>query len=530
MTARFAREAAAAAAFILFGCASVQEFAMTPEERAQQDQRAAEKCSATSDNRTWDLGTGRALEVRRIAPGFWALRDEGWAPSNQPLAIADQDREAADLRKVNRLRVESLDLAKGISRQAARVGDMDVVDLVPDGGVPYQFRAITNDDKTIGILATAGECPHVVAHSTCENQTLRTDVRVEGTLRCVGPYSVSSDYVEINSDASARHTRLPFGEMLNTPPDRGSLTFTIFAPGSKFELATVTRQIDDLTDPVPEEVLATLRAGREPVAAKLYQTLADSFRTANFEKNIVELRVTRANTVSDRPAAITKYMAGLSLGSLPGDKEVSEVLARQLSGLAAADPSAANLELAATIGKTCTDHGVQRPDLSAMEAKYGPLLTTSLYGNEKAEAAFYQLFPDSHFNHDVMAMHTQEMVQRRNADAEAQDHADLDQLWEDVRSQGDSLAELTFKIAFAEKTFDQRRARRGILNMRAGREMVVRNGYCPAKKAFVTRAGTSEFSKRATQHCKDEPPTSTGLAGAEITLTRECRVVFATGC
>jgi len=530
MTQRLAREAMAAGAVILLGCASIQEFAMTPEERAQQAARAPAKCSVSSDNRTWDLGTGRALEVRRKAPGFWALRDEGWMPANQPLAMADQDREAVELTKVNRLRLDSLDLAKGISRQSVRVGDMDVVDLVPDGGVPYQFRAITSDDKTIGILATAGECPHVVAHGTCEGEKLRTEVRVEGVVRCVGPYSVSGDYVEINSEATARLTKLRFGEILATPPDRGSLRFTIFAPGSKFELGTVTRQVDDLSDAAPGEVVAMLRVGREAVAAKLFQTLADRFRSVELEQKIVALRVKRAQTTGAQPAALAKQLDGLVLGVMPGDKEVLGVFAKLLPAVTEAEPSSSNIQLAARIAGLCAKHGVQTPDLSSAEAKYGPLLTTTLYGDEKVEGAFSQLFPDSQFNQEVMAKHTREMVQRRNADSAAQEDAEVDQLWEDVRTQGDNLAQLSFKIAFAEKQFDSLRARRGIQNMKAGKQMMIHGGFCPAKKVFVTRVSGSEFTKRATQHCKADAPTETGLAGVEVTLTSECRAAFATGC
>ncbi len=377
MISKLSYGTAAAAAVVLMGCASIQEFAMTPEERAQQAARAPAKCSA-GDNRTWDLGTGGALEVRRKAPGFWALRDEGWVPANQPLTMADQDREAVGLTKRNHLRMESLDLAKGISRPSVRVGDMSVVDLVPDGRVPYQFRAISNDDKTVSILATAGECPRVVAHSTCEGETLRTAVRVEGTVRCVGSYSVTGDYIEIASDEGDHHAKLTFGEILTMPAARRSLSVLIFAPNSKVPIGRVTREIDDFSDPVPDEVLAMLRVGKEAVAAKLFEGLADRFRTTDLEQKIAALRVNRAEATRAQPATLAKHLNGLVFGVMPGDKDVLGVFAKLLPAITDAEPSSSNIQLAAKIAGLCAEYGVQRPGLSSMEAKYGPLLITTL--------------------------------------------------------------------------------------------------------------------------------------------------------
>lgn len=34
--------------------------------------------------------------------------------------------------------------------------------------------------------------------------------------------------------------------------------------------------------------------------------------------------------------------------------------------------------------------------------------------------------------------------------------------------------------------------------------------YCPARKAFVGKAGLAEYQSRAKQHCKDNAPVGTG--------------------
>lgn len=59
---------------------------------------------------------------------------------------------------------------------------------------------------------------------------------------------------------------------------------------------------------------------------------------------------------------------------------------------------------------------------------------------------------------------------------------------------------------------------------------VVTEQYCPAKKAFVQQASITEFVKRSSAHCKDDPPTGSGLSGAQVTLDRQCSEVYATAC
>lgn len=61
-------------------------------------------------------------------------------------------------------------------------------------------------------------------------------------------------------------------------------------------------------------------------------------------------------------------------------------------------------------------------------------------------------------------------------------------------------------------------------------EMLVKDGFCPARKEFVKAAGQGAFTKRAAEHCKGEPPTESGVPGVGVTLTNECRSAFASGC
>ena len=117
-------------------------------------------------------------------------------------------------------------------------------------------------------------------------------------------------------------------------------------------------------------------------------------------------------------------------------------------------------------------------------------------------------------------------VRKIDADAYAK-AGQLEVLWSAVVSVGDDLVQKTYAtetlIKFGRNT-------RALPRIRAVTQAIVAEQYCPAKKAFVTAAGTGEFQRMASTHCKEQAPTSGSPTGDEVILTRQCQQVFATGC
>jgi len=54
--------------------------------------------------------------------------------------------------------------------------------------------------------------------------------------------------------------------------------------------------------------------------------------------------------------------------------------------------------------------------------------------------------------------------------------------------------------------------------------------YCTARKEFIQRSSVQEFRKRATEHCKNDPPSAQGLSGAQVPLPQQCAAVFGMSC
>lgn len=105
-----------------------------------------------------------------------------------------------------------------------------------------------------------------------------------------------------------------------------------------------------------------------------------------------------------------------------------------------------------------------------------------------------------------------------------------DGLWDEVKRVGDDIAVKRFQVDFVRKYANSPHNRRGLINLTGFIEATVNEKYCPARRAFVANGGLSAFVKRATAHCKDEPPVGEGLSGAEVTLTAQCQTAFATPC
>ena len=108
--------------------------------------------------------------------------------------------------------------------------------------------------------------------------------------------------------------------------------------------------------------------------------------------------------------------------------------------------------------------------------------------------------------------------------------AQIDSLWSNVIEAGDDLATKHFQIGMMAKLANRPHLVMQLQQMRTITASIISERYCPAKRAVVQATNAAEFTRRAAAHCKDEPPSAQGLSGASVSLTDECKQVYATSC
>jgi hypothetical protein len=107
---------------------------------------------------------------------------------------------------------------------------------------------------------------------------------------------------------------------------------------------------------------------------------------------------------------------------------------------------------------------------------------------------------------------------------------DADAFWAPVEAAADQIALTAYGIDFALRVSPTERNQRAAARARQGLAAIIRDQYCPAKKAFLRQAGLADFQRRAVDHCKRFAPTAAGLGGVSVTLTPQCQGAFATPC
>jgi hypothetical protein len=222
-------------------------------------------------------------------------------------------------------------------------------------------------------------------------------------------------------------------------------------------------------------------------------------------------------------------------GVLPGDQETSAVIGSRirelLDELVQADPEPDVLFTSAMFSDLYRKVMGERPDVSFLEPKYAPLLREEAFSEAKYQGAFMVLFPDSP---TTKALEEQEARDAEQTEAEAKKlkaNMAMEDAWLEVQGRGDEIATLTYKIRFGEQNFVKtRHNQRGLESMRKYRAGLIRDAFCPAKRAFLKGASVAEYNRRVAEHCLNEAPTDVGVGGVQKTLTAECKAAFATGC
>jgi hypothetical protein len=99
-----------------------------------------------------------------------------------------------------------------------------------------------------------------------------------------------------------------------------------------------------------------------------------------------------------------------------------------------------------------------------------------------------------------------------------------------VEEAGDNIARNKFTLATVLQARPTARNVRDVETARRYLATTAVGQYCTARKDFIQRSSVQEFRKRATDHCKNDPPSAQGLSGAQVPLPDQCRAVYATGC
>jgi hypothetical protein len=479
-----------------------------------RDNTPGPRCSSNDEGKTWHLGTGRIEDIKRLAPGFFTSGNGRWR----------RDGLTSDIRGVFEIKPAIVD-----GSQAFEFFTREV---------PYRVRALRVDNK-IAILATPGQCPQVTAIDHCVDRRLNTEVQVEGTAACLGPITVPKDRITITmgSNAGLKET-LVFGEPLMVTSASGSIFFSLYVDGSKEPAGRVERTVNDFSKALPDEVLSMLRHGHEVPAGLLYRNVAAELKTEELDHKIVEARVARTTKAAAEvvsPRELGALIASRPTGVLPGDDPTQAAIAARIQGLIderiQAEPTPQTLFDVGLLVRLSEAVSDEKPNLIALEPKYGPLLDQAGFSDPKIQGAFMILLPDSKYTKALEAQETKE-AQQAEADAKRQAaNRDEDDAWVEVQGRGDEIATLAYKIRFGQQNFVQsRHNQRGLASMQKYREGLVRDAFCPAKRAFVKAAGAREYSRRAAQHCTTEAPTDVGVGGVEKKLTAECSAAFSTGC
>ena len=491
----------------LSGCAVLDS--MTPSSPGD-----GPRCSTSMASKTWDLGTGRGTDIVRLSSEFFN-----------------------GLNKDIRYRALPPHVDGVVEVGSTIIGGLEGFEFRTEEPA-YRIRAFTTP-VGIAVLLTPGQCIHFKATDRCLGGHFSTEISTSEKIACLGPVSIGDQLLIKTNEDSKRE--LPLGKPLLVFTGKPPITvaFDLYRAGDDQPIGHVDRAVDDSSKPLPEEVLELLRiGGLEKPAAQLYSNLTADQKSGSYDKQVEKLRLAGAKLAAEHtqdPAELVDLIELHRMKVMPGDDAVFSLIAERIAAvlpkLADGEPSGKMLALGALAADFARKYLVEFPDLTAVENKYGPLLTTTLYNEVHAQQAFVMLFPESKYLRPLAQKQGQEAEQQRAQQAKQAEESDKESAWEDVQSRGDEITTLAYKIRFGRQNFVMSPHNvRGLEGMEKYRQGLVRDAFCPAKRAAIKTLGASEVQRRIADHCQTEAPTDVGVGGVEKTLTDDCRAAFATGC
>ncbi|MBN2194189.1 MAG: hypothetical protein JW751_15335 [Polyangiaceae bacterium] len=462
----------------------------------------------------WDLGTGDARDIGLQSPNFFD----------------DPQRRHALTETVNgsdefQMQYETLEGRPAFS--------VSTTSRIPNP--PPRVRELKTP-QAILLLVTPGECPHLIATGTCAGGKYTMSVRQDEIVPCFGPYTAVGKEVVVTQGAGTEPHRVKVGVPTPVPgfrPNWGS--FVAVADD------VPPLQLDPMPpfkDATPFEVLGLVEVGgMERVAADAYKNVREDWKVEDLAAAITDRRVTLAkdnaakiSTPSDALKATGSYALG---AGLPGDDEVIRTLQPKLREIASRVANEGTtfefrdgLRLLRLLRMAEDD-----PTAEAFDEHYGPMIGDGVLDDPSDLGAFATAFPNSKYTELLRARAEMRAAKQRTEMAEAQAANEIAGQWETVVTKADEIAQLSFKIRFAQQYLaPSPQNTRGLSNMQAYRRGLVTDSFCPAKREFIKAAGIAEYQRLAKEHCDEEAPTGSGMNGESVTLTNDCRMAFATGC
>lgn len=495
------------------------------------------RCDSEEDGKRWDLGTGSAYDARRFAPGFLSLRDAGWKEPLQgwPVEQARVDKKRFD--KANERRFKALWVeASGIEQKLTMVDDIQAFDVLAPPVEPYRIRRFTVRDQP-AILITPGVCPHVYATDTCRDDRLKTTITTEGTVKCVGPFTVS-DKVLIAMSEDGEKVPMELGKPLLA--DSHAPTFWMFSMDGQ-PLGKAERKLNDFSDALPQEVLAALDLADERPAAQLMKNVPAGLLTDAVKDDVKNTRIESTKKAAegvDSPKSAIALAGRPSLNTLPGDEEVRTIVRTKVIEVAKLidDPTPENWKTASNFVRAIKFYGGTDADVAStgLDNVFGPRFVDGSLNDPKAQNTFISAFPDSPHTAKLQERLSQE-IELNNAEERAKEaEAQLDYDFAGLAEKADQIVTTRWQASFVLRNLNMMRNRRrsqaGAEAFRKEADRLQREEFCPALREFKKKWGPDYLKPRVKERCENEAPIVQGEFGRQVTLDKECRAIFASGC
>lgn len=147
----------------------------------------------------------------------------------------------------------------------------------------------------------------------------------------------------------------------------------------------------------------------------------------------------------------------------------------------------------------------------------------------KIEAEFVRRWPESKYATALEERLTQEAKERQEATNEAMRMSEINNVWYDVKNQGDRLTVLRHRLKWLQEWGPKTTQNaRNIENMKAGIRLE-QNRFCQAKRELLKELKASEYQSVVKSHCDTQAPVD-DLGTGEVALTPQCRQQFVSGC
>jgi hypothetical protein len=542
---RYLLQLACAPFILLASCSTMAAMVRTPEQQAAHE---IETCTE-KDVATYDLGTGRAVDIRRRSPTFFALRGAGWQPPTTFMAVDSEAQVRAELRQRNQRHLQALRRAplSGFELNPVMVDDLEVVDVVPSAPeVPGTIRAFRIDKRNVALLFTPGQCPHVFVDDSCDGGKLLSRPHTDGMLPCMNAQSFAEDHawmvVNDSAPGAIKFGKVIFADVPLSGFQRVSngtseaINISLHLDARSASIADGSVSVGEFGSARPEELLALAMAGvlEQPVLLG-YRTLTDQERSSDFDAQLASARAEAAKAAVSKlndAGSFIGYRGTVVLrGGLPGDDAVVEALRplqRQLLARIATSEltdktAATGLVLVAALHE---DGSEFVPEETALGDAVGARLANGDLSGEALQETYAKIFRDSPYVKQLAERLTREGMEKRQAAAAVERNHEIDEAWYNLYHHADKVAELRYGSDFALKVSVSPQTRIGATNMKLHRKMIIEQELCPAVREFVKMTSKAELRKRAAEHCAQEPPTGPALGGDSVELVSDCKAAF----